>query len=145
MSEVIGKFTPQQAAELAGLPYTTLDFWNQSGFIKPGVTGSQGRGKLRYYSFQDLIALRIARELRGSGISLQRLRQVIAKLRNEHGFTNPMAEAWLVTDGHDVCLVDGAGVVSVLKRPGQRFLFHVIDFAGAVREVEQKVEALKAA
>ena len=66
-----GGFTAGQAAKVTGLKYATVDYWDRSGFLSPSVAGAQGKGSDRVYSFQDLIALRVARQLREAGISLQ--------------------------------------------------------------------------
>jgi DNA-binding transcriptional MerR regulator len=146
MSEMLSQFTAQQVVRFLGIPYKTLDTWDQTSFICPSVRDSTGTGRSgrRLYSFSDMVALRVARELREAGVSLQSLREVINKLRTEHGFSDPMTEGRLVTDGQDVFLLDDMGIMSILKKPGQRCLY-VIDLAGAVQELQQTIEKQMAA
>ena len=46
-------------------------------FIVPSIAEAQGTGTERRHSFSDLLALRVARELREAGVSTQKLRRVV--------------------------------------------------------------------
>jgi DNA-binding transcriptional MerR regulator len=128
-------FTVSQALQVAGLTRPTLHYWDRTGFLRPSLG--------RAYSFQDLVALRVARQLRHAGISLQALRRLVALLRTKKGLVSPLAETYLVTDGHDVYEKQGdAGLSSVLRNPGQGCLFYVLDLGRTVAEVEQAVAGL---
>ena len=70
-------FSPKEVAALVGISYRQIQYWDSSGFIRPSV---RRRGRFRAYSFSDLILLRVARDLRARGLSIQRLRRVIASL-----------------------------------------------------------------
>ncbi|MEW6226585.1 MAG: MerR family transcriptional regulator [Bacillota bacterium] len=61
-------------ARLTGLTCGQLDYWDRTGFIRPSLAPAAGRGSARLYSFQDVV-LRVAKELRGAGVALQRLRK----------------------------------------------------------------------
>lgn len=130
-----------QAARLAGIPYRTLDFWARSGFIIPSIVQSTGKGSDRIYSFQDIVALRVAGKLRTAGISLQALRQVLAYLQARDGFESPLAETYLVSDGRDVFEKRGDDVMSVFRRPGQAAFSWVLDLGGVVEEVRKQLAA----
>lgn len=134
-------WTAPQAARLTGLGYARLDSWDRSGFISPALVGSHGKGHSRRYSFRDLVALRVARELRDAGISLQGLRKVVAVLREQEGVEHPLASTWLVTDGHDVFIRRGDEVMSVLQRPGQYCMSFVVDLSRVVEELRTAVAA----
>src|SRR5581483_9338646 len=100
-------FSAGEAAHIAGLPYRTVDHWARTKFIVPAVADAKGTGSARRYGFGDLVALRVARELRQAGVSTQALRRVIEYLRKNKGLKNPLAEARLVVVGSDVCVVNG--------------------------------------
>ena len=130
-----------QAARIAGVSYRTLDFWARSGFIEPSIVQSSGKGSDRIYSFQDIVAIRVAGKLREAGVSLQALRKVLQYLQEREGLEGPLAETYLVSDGHDVFEKRGDEVLSVLRRPGQVAFSWVLDLTGVVEEVRNLLAA----
>jgi|SRR5438132_2550356 len=138
------EFTAGEAAEVTGLKYATVDYWDRSHFLSPSIAGAHGKGSDRLYNFRDLVALRVARQLREAGITLQALRKVVEFLRRHKGLTSPLAETYLVTDGHDVFAKQGEEVLSVLRQPGQGCFFFVLDLSRAVSELQAAVASLVA-
>jgi DNA-binding transcriptional MerR regulator len=98
-------FSTVEAAKVAGLPPRTVDYWAKTGFIAPSIADATGRGTEREYSFDDLVALCVARGLRKAGISMQALRLIVTGLRAKKGVRNPLAESRLIAVGSDVDLV----------------------------------------
>jgi DNA-binding transcriptional MerR regulator len=130
-------FSAGEAARITGVPYRTIDHWARTKFIAPGIAEAQGTGTERLYNFKDLVALRVARELRDAGIATSALRRVIEVLK-EKDIENPLAEAKLVAIGRDVAIVsDERELVSILRSPGQTYLAFVLDLGAAVAEVRQ--------
>jgi DNA-binding transcriptional MerR regulator len=136
-------FTTAQTAQLTGLNPKTLHYWATSGFLSPSVQQSRGTGTRRLYSFHNLLSLRVARELRAAGLSLQALRRVVKYLRKVKQIEKPMAELFLVTDGKEVYFRDGDGLVGALRQPGQGVLFQVIDLTRTVTELNEYVLRLQ--
>ena len=68
-------FSAGITSRVTSVPYRTLDYWARSRFIVPSGREARGTGSERRYTFDDLIALRTARELRSGGISTQALRR----------------------------------------------------------------------
>ena len=92
------------------------------------------------------MALRVARELRGEGISTQALRSVVNFLRHKKGLQNPLAEARLIVVGSDVKLVSGCQeIVSLLDRPGQAAFAFLLDLRRTVNEIKEDVQKMRAA
>jgi DNA-binding transcriptional MerR regulator len=139
-----GAFTSGQACRLSGVAYRTLDYWASSGFLPPSAQETEGKGTWRGYSFRDIVQLRVAKRLRDAGISLQGLRKVQQRLKQEHSLEAPFAETYLVTNGRDVFDVKRGkdDVWSLLQQPGQRsFPWVILDLSQTVAEVRQAVEA----
>jgi DNA-binding transcriptional MerR regulator len=116
------------ASKLTGVSVKTLENWDTRGFLKPSIMAARGHGASRVYSFRDLIAIRIADDLRGRGIDVRNLRRVVDYLRRRKGLelttSDVLASTVLVSDGHDVYEVDlERGVhTSTLLRPNQSTL-----------------------
>jgi DNA-binding transcriptional MerR regulator len=80
-SEVIADgeslFAVADVARLFGIPEGRLRYWSQTGFVVP----SERRQSRRFYSFRDLIAIKVAKELLDDGQPLQRVRRSLDALR----------------------------------------------------------------
>ena len=72
----------KRAAGLARITMRQLRYWDQIGLITPSIKQRlSARNIVRLYSFQDLLELLVAAELRHRpGISLQHIRRVVAHL-----------------------------------------------------------------
>jgi hypothetical protein len=138
-------FPSPLAAKLTGVSLKTLENWAQRGFLKPSISAHPGNGARRVYSFRDLIAIRVADDLRSRGIDVRHLRRVVEYLRKRKGLelttSDVLAGAVLLTDGRDVYEVDGErGVhVSTLRHPDQSVL--MVPFGRLVARIQ--AEALK--
>lgn len=129
-------FSVSQVERLTGVNRKTLHFWDHSGFLSPSLQAAHGTGSRRLYGFRDLVALRVAAQLRNAGISLQSLRMVTERLRSLTDLENPLAETYLVTDGVDVWERRGDELLSWLREPGQRFFSFVIDIPKTVLSIQ---------
>jgi DNA-binding transcriptional MerR regulator len=146
MTDQRGGYPTPIAAKLTGVSVATLDNWDRRGFLKASIHPAGGHGVSRVYGFRDLIAIRVARELKQEGIPLQALRKVVAYLAARTGLspTDALASTSLVTDGHDVYEVAGDASISTLRRPGQRMLL-MVPLDELVAELQAKARALRAA
>jgi DNA-binding transcriptional MerR regulator len=143
--EATSDFSPEEAAELAQVPVQRLKDWGKTGFLTASIPAKR-RGISRRYTFRDVVALRIAAELRDAGVSLQLLRKVVDYLRAREGLsaTEVLARTNLVTNGEDVYEVDGD--VTLHLPSGQRMMVHVtIPLDQVVHEVQRQARALRRA
>lgn len=122
-------FTARQVTKLTGVPYSTLNLWAKNGLVLPSIASARGTGSERVYSFSDLIALKVAFELRKSGVTTSSLKKVVNFLRETQHMHKPLSEARLVVSGHDVAMVCEGELVSVLSKPGQGYLSFVVDLS----------------
>ena len=102
MAMATDSFSTGDAVRITGVSFRNIDYWARTKFIVPSIAEASGTGTERKYSFSDLLALRVARELREAGISTQSLRRVVDFLRTRRGLTNPLAECHLIVTGTDV-------------------------------------------
>ncbi|MBL9105920.1 MAG: tetratricopeptide repeat protein [Myxococcales bacterium] len=70
-------YSIRDVSKLFDMPESRLRYWSQTGFIQPSIR-VKGR---TWYSFRDLIALKVARELLNAGLSLQRVRRSLDALK----------------------------------------------------------------
>jgi hypothetical protein len=138
-------FPTEIAASLGRVSRSLLENWARTGFLSPSVPAPR-RGVSGLYSFRDVVAIRVASNLREAGISHQALRRVVAYLSGRKGLsaTEALASTCLVTDGLDVFEVTDEASISTLRRPGQRVLF-VVPFGELVTELQTRARAVHAA
>jgi DNA-binding transcriptional MerR regulator len=146
MTDREGGFPTPIAAKLTGVSVGTLQNWDRRGFLKASIQAAGGHGVARVYSFRDLIAIRVAGDLKKEGIPLQALHRVVKYLcaRTRQSPTDALAATKLVTDGRDVYEVKGDASISTLTRPGQRMLL-MVPLDAVVTELQAKARALRAA
>ncbi|HUW99338.1 MAG: MerR family transcriptional regulator [Phycisphaerae bacterium] len=112
-------FNTKTAGRVTGASQKQLIYWDKTGLVKPSVAGASGRGSRRLYSFLDLVQIRVAKELRERGLSLQKLRKAIHVLK-EHPeeVRHPLAELRLITDGKALFRLtsDPEALEDILKR-----------------------------
>lgn len=148
------EFETGEVSRLSRVPFSNLNYWVKTGFIRPSyrdATGT-GTGNRRKWSFRDVIACRVAGDLRKAGVSLQACRMVVAHL--VEGDDAPdltdarvLASARLVVDEEgDVLRVRaeevGPLVESLLKKPGQVRLPAIINLEHVAREVRRDAEVI---
>jgi DNA-binding transcriptional MerR regulator len=137
-------FTPRQVTHLTGVPYSTLNLWAKNGLVQPSVAPGTGTGNERVYSFSDLVALKVAFELRKSGVTTSSLKKVVEFLRQHAQMDKPLSEARLVVTGRDVAIVREGELVSALSKPGQGYLSFVVDLPQMVGELFDIADTTKA-
>jgi DNA-binding transcriptional MerR regulator len=137
-------FTPRQVTRLTGVPYSTLNLWAKNGLIPPSIAAGVGSGSERVYSFSDLVALKVAFELRKSGVTTSSLQKAVEFLRRNEHMEKPLSEARLVVSGHDVAIVRQGELASVLSKPGQGYLRFVVDLPEMLGELVSVGDAAKA-
>jgi tetratricopeptide (TPR) repeat protein len=92
-------FTPREVAKLLGVSSARLRSLDRAKIVSP----SGQRGKLRAYTFQDLIALRATRELLEHHVRLRDVARAIGALRDVlPRVTRPLQELRIVGDGRRV-------------------------------------------
>jgi MerR HTH family regulatory protein len=136
-------FSTPKICDLTGIPYGTLYHWLSTDFITPSLAKPQGRGKPARWAFQDVVAIQTAQALRQHGISLQGLRKVVSYIQTHFDVEQPLSERWLATDGHEVYLLDGDALLALLRKGGQRTLFHLVDMRQTTAELQAKVTPLR--
>lgn len=147
MAEAERGYYAGEAAEIAEIPYRTLDHWARTGLVTPSISEAKGAGRSRLYSFKDVVWLRTARELRDEGVSVQAIRKVL-KLLADGGLDTNDTESRLLVIGRDVAIARTTGEIeSLLRSPGQLFLnpAMLFDLRKPMGHVKRNVEARRSA
>ena len=103
MSEV---FSSQDVTRITGVSLRQLQWWDEQGVVSPTQ-----RGHKRLYKIHEVIEVAVINELRGKGVSLQKIRRVMRFLHKEMGGSlldsaGNGRDVHLLTDGKHFFLED---------------------------------------
>lgn len=97
-------YNAAEVARLFELPESRVRYWSQTGFITPSVR----EGNRRFYTFQDLISIKVAKELLDAGLPLQRVRRSLDALRYHLPRVDaPLARLRIRSDSDRILVEDG--------------------------------------
>lgn len=89
MNRDTAAFTSEQALRLTGATRRRLGYWVSTGILTPDIQKGEGRGRVRLFSFENLLELRVALWLRDK-VSLQLIRKIIQRLKSR-GMYRPLS------------------------------------------------------
>jgi len=105
-----------EVCRIVGITYRQLDYWARTELVTPSIRDASGSGSQRLYSFQDLVTLRVIKNLLDTGVSLQRVRTAVEHLSE---MERPVTAVTLISDGRGVYEADSPEAVVDLLRQGQ--------------------------
>lgn len=142
-------YTSREVRDILGIYQRSLDYWDERGIICPtrGETPPKkrkrskgGRGPQRLYSFDDLIKLKVLKELRSTGLSLAKINKGLKKLRKRSPDSESLDEV-LLTDGKQFQRVGRDGKVEDMLSDGQ-LVFGVMSLQSLEMQVRRKIRRL---
>lgn len=138
-----GGFTPTQVAQITGLTFQTVNCWDRTGIVIPSIMQSRGRGHNREYSFNDIIAVKVAAELRAGGLPMHSVRKVLDFMREKNLIRTPLSSSWIITDGEKVYEPKSdAELLSLIKQPGQGAIKVTLDLKKAVDDLSRSLVSI---
>jgi DNA-binding transcriptional MerR regulator len=101
-----------------------LKYWVRTGLVCPAR-----KGKICFYSFKDVIKLRVLVSLKSRGLSLQKIRIGIENLSAILPDTEPLSRMVIYTDGVDMIVAEKGRYFSAITR--QRYMSFDTEQIGA--------------
>jgi DNA-binding transcriptional MerR regulator len=83
----------------ANITYKMLDYWTRTGLVSASINNAFGSGNKRLYNFEDIVQIKLIKNLVDSGMALQRLRKTIKFLQKNHV---DWSKSILVCDGDNI-------------------------------------------
>ena len=112
-------FRSSKVAKLTGLTQRQIDYWDRTGLFNPSLAHAEGRGSARFYSFLDVVQLRVVKRLLDAGLSTKKLRECLCFLR-ENLKEKKLNGHSLVSDGKGLFLLTDNPTFAIdLARKGQ--------------------------
>jgi DNA-binding transcriptional MerR regulator len=133
-------FTSEKVRALTGLSSRQLQYWDEQGFLSPSLCAGKGKGRRRLYDFRDLVSLRVAADLRRSGISLQLIRKAVEHLSGLD-YSAPLLELRFWSESGRMYFQE-AGTVREARDPAQTVVEGTVPLPEIVRDLEAKIVKL---
>jgi DNA-binding transcriptional MerR regulator len=131
-------FRGPQVCKIVGISYRQLDYWARTKLVPPSIRPAQGSGSQRLYSFEDLVDLKLIKNLLETGVSLQRVSEAINYL---HSPGHDLRRVNIASDGKSVYACKSPEEVFDLLRGGQGVFGIAVD--PVIKELEGSVSALR--
>jgi DNA-binding transcriptional MerR regulator len=117
-------FAAPEVCKIVQITYRQLDYWARTELVTPSIRDASGSGTQRLYSFQDLVTLKVIKNLLDTGVSLQRVRNAVDHL---HDMDRPLTGVTLMSDGRGVYEAHSPEAVIDLLQSGQGVFAIAID------------------
>ncbi|MDR3128186.1 MAG: MerR family transcriptional regulator [Bifidobacteriaceae bacterium] len=128
-----------QVCQAVGITFRQLDYWTTTGLVTPSIRVSHKSGVHRLYSFKDIVFIKLVAKITGDlGISLQKVRTAINKMKNEF---ESLKDATIVSDGTSVYACRSKEEVYDILRGGQGVFSITLD--GIFQDVELSLANIK--
>lgn len=143
---VLNAFTAKELHEVTGLSVHMINYLSREDYLKPTYDQGRVRGKVRYYSYRDLVVARVIQRLRESGVQLRRLKDAIGVLGSDQAWLPKISDEktlspvqWLVSNGKEVLLKNEDGFLDELHKGGQRTFAFVISLENLQDEIRERI------
>jgi len=112
-------YDSKTASNLVGVSLRQIQYWDEKGFVRPSVRLADGRGTKRLYSFDDLVCLKVIKDLSGHGFTLQKIRRCLRPLRAQPAKTGRFTQSLkYLTDGESLFVItdDRQKILAAMER-----------------------------
>jgi DNA-binding transcriptional MerR regulator len=129
-----------QACKIVGITYRQLDYWTRTGLVEPSLQPAQGSGTQRLYSFNDLLQLKMIKNLIDAGASLQKVREAIDYVKNY--VDEDWSKVIVANEGGVYGLTSQAELFDVMRK-GQGVLGAVADLGQLKKDLNGTLHELR--
>ena len=104
-------FPTKFVQKLTGVTVNQLKYWVRINLVSP-----ERIGKASFYSFKDIVKLRILVSLRRAGLSLQKMREGVRNLSRMLPDNEPLTRLIIYTDGADMIVIEKGMYFSAITK-----------------------------
>ena len=139
MGKEIKLFKSLQVREIIGLTRRQMQYWASTNLIVPTYTTSGGHAR---YTFEDLVAFKTSKKLLAAGISVQKIRKVIHRLKDVlPKIKRPLNELTLVaTDEVILVFYENTAFEAIT---GQQWILELGEVERDIEKWERRLQELK--
>ena len=139
-SDVKHTFFTHEVVVLTGFSKYMLDYLAYEDIFRPTGRSDLASGKVRTYSFEDVVLLRALKTICAGKGKIRHFSQSLKNFRRTFGPLEPgqPIERFLVVQGNRLCAYDGGeGAIDLIT--GQRTLSFIVDLGAVLRSVSRQV------
>jgi DNA-binding transcriptional MerR regulator len=122
--------------KLTGATANQLKYWARIRILDPEISGRRA-----FYSFKDIVKLRVLVSLRKKGLSLQKVRLGISRLSKVLPESDPIARVLIYTDGVDMIVIEKGKYFSAITKQ-QYFQFDTEQIGVEIKKLQQDIPPL---
>jgi DNA-binding transcriptional MerR regulator len=137
---VLNGFSAADLVSITKLSLHTVNYLAREGYLRPTYAKGTVRGRVRYYSYRDLVVARIIQKLTATGLELKRLKRAIRLLSQDATWESTGQLHLLATDGRQVFYHLKNGSLLELKPNLQQSFAFVLDVARTRSETRQLID-----
>lgn len=116
---------------LTGATANQLKYWVRIQLISPEI-----KSRRAFFSFKDIVTLRILVSLRKKGLSLQKVRLGIARLSETLPEDEPLSRLVIYTDGEDMIVLEKGNFFSAITKQ-QYFRFDTEQIGSEILKLQE--------
>jgi len=126
-------FDVKDVCSISGVSPRQLLYWTRVGLVQDSASSQRTeRQKLRY-NLRDILVVLVIRELRDNGLSLQRIRRSVERVKRVWGKEHPLAQLRVACVANSIVYKKGGAYIDALT--GQQ----VIEIA--MQKIRNRVES----
>jgi DNA-binding transcriptional MerR regulator len=112
-------FPTEIVLRVTGASANQLKYWVKKYWVKIGLVAPHRDGKRYFYTFRDIIKLRVISNLKNKGLSLQKIRKGIDKVTEVLPLDDdPLSRLIIYTDGQDMIVMEKGMYFSATSMQG---------------------------
>ena len=146
---VLNAFTAREVGDITGLSLPMINYLRREDMLVPSYGEGEGRrGRVRYYSYRDLVVAKLIQSLREAGVELSAIKKAIDCLREDRTWERspesvPELLRFIYTDGRNVFLQTNGGTLEHLRADRQRAFAFVVHVGNLVAQVKASIPSRK--
>jgi DNA-binding transcriptional MerR regulator len=146
--DALNGFSVAEVHSISGLSMPMIDYLKRHGFLQPAYCCADNpRGRVRYYSYRDLLVARMIQCFRDTGVQLARLKSTAQRLSKDSFWVEGDSPAngfnWVVSDGSGIGFRNREQLNEHLMGSGQQAFMFVLNVGELLRDVRSSIPSEK--
>ncbi len=150
VKDALNGFSVAEVHSISGLSMPMIDYLKRHGFLLPAYcSGNNPRGRVRYYSYRDLLVAKMIQCFRDTGVQLARLKSAAQRLSDDcfwpDGETPVGGLNWVVSDGSGITFRNRQQLHEDLLGSQQQAFAFVLNVGELLRDIRSSIPSEKQA
>ena len=108
-------FSVNEVCKIAGISPRQLRYWTEIRLVRASASSRRKRHRRLRYNLRDIMIVLIIKKLREQGVSLQRIRKSVDRIRDIWGNEHPLASLRVACLAHSVIFKKGGRYIDPIN------------------------------